>query len=282
MTTVRAAASSTASGMPSSRRHTATTAATFCSVSRKSARTALARSTKRSTASLDCEATSSVASRRREFRHCQARYLAGVFASETEDFTTRRQHSGVRALTHDFIHEGADRIEHVLAIVEDEEEPSNSDRVGDGILGVFTDAVRKLENASDGRHDERFVRQGTEVNQPDAVRKVVECLATCLNGESRLANAARPHERHQPALAERIDDGLDLGVTSDKARQTLGKIRRRILDGLARATLGNGGNDISDGLSIVEWRRRGRGPRQSRGSYGASETDRAALTQAGG
>src|SRR5262249_58420318 len=75
----------------------------------------------------------------------------------------------------------------------------------------------------EGRPGLRVLERG-ELCKPYPVGIMVEEAAPRLNGEPRLADAARPGERHQPMAAQpRLDLG-EVGFASDQTGQLLGKI----------------------------------------------------------
>ena len=127
-TGILAAASSNASGIPSSRRTTSATADAFSSVTLKSALTACARSTKTRTASLSATTSQFVG-----VGHAERWHGHDVLTRKSQAFAARREHDDSRAR----VRHGADQPGHgreqVLAVVEHQEQLFRTQEVHEGL-----------------------------------------------------------------------------------------------------------------------------------------------------
>jgi hypothetical protein len=81
------------------------------------------------------------------------------------------------------------------------------------LLGSFADTQR-------GRHARRHQRrisQRSELDQPHAVRKLIDHVASHLERKARLAAAADPGQRQQARLGQQVLDLTGGGFTADQA-----------------------------------------------------------------
>ena len=76
-----------------------------------------------------------------------------------------------------------------------------------------------MEYRRDRVRDEIVVRQGRELDEPDAVLVPVEQIGAHLKREARLADPACADERDKPVVGEQLRDGEDVDVTADEARE---------------------------------------------------------------
>ena len=90
----------------------------------------------------------------------------------------------------------------MLTVVEHKERCLVSEMAGDDgwerPAGLFT----KANDARNGVFDERWIGDGRELHEPDAVRKPVECFVSQLDGETGLPNSAWAGEREEADLSE--------------------------------------------------------------------------------
>ncbi len=194
----RAAASSIASGMPSRCRQISATVAAFASVIRNEGDTAVARSSEQ-------------AHGRKSWRwRSRLRTLARCREprARARGRPPRRQCAAARGSTPGAQPSRAPRssrsarrragIEQVLAVVEHQQRglvrKIGDERIGDRSTGVLLDAERR---GDDLWHEAR-VRDRRELDEPGAVRVVVESLGGELQRQAGLADAARAEEGQEP------------------------------------------------------------------------------------
>ena len=137
-------------------------------------------------------------------------------ARDVERFAARRQDPDLRALREDGRHDPRCLVEHVLARVEDEQnrcvtKPRSHARERVGAASV--DGVCKKSHA--------IVRaaRAREVDEPDAVRKLVLERARRLDRESALAHAGWTGERHLAVPTEQRGDLDELVLAADERRR---------------------------------------------------------------
>ena len=217
----RAAASSMASGTPSSRRHSRTTSATFAAVSSKSPVAARARSTNSETAS---NAVASGTRRRVDLRHGHRRHRQQVLAVHRQRLPAGREHRQVLGAAQQLGDERRARVDEVLAVVQDQQQPVPAHRhheVVDLPLGEpVVQAVRLRDRA---RHQRRLGPAG-QLDHRDAAVVPGRQVAGDPQGEPGLADAAGAGQRDQPCVREQVDDLAELPATTDEAGE-LGRER---------------------------------------------------------
>src|SRR5581483_10274018 len=98
-------------------------------------------------------------------------------------------------------------VEQLLEVVEQEQHPALADRRGEVALHTDHPGDRRLEQ-------ERVV-DGGERNPEDAAVELRDELGRHLEGEPRLAAAARADERDEPVLARERDELRQLARTAD-------------------------------------------------------------------
>ena len=117
------------------------------------------------------------------------------------------------------------RLDEMLEVVEDEQQPT--------VPEPLVEVVRALEceRVRDRREDEVVIAEGREVDEEDAVRKVVDEPAGDLDRESRLARRHRTSQRHQRSRANELDQFRKLSPPADERRfeRRQVRVRRRLL-----------------------------------------------------
>ncbi len=211
--TVRAAASSIANGIPSTRWQISPTAAHW-----RSSQVQLGRpcrghdrgtdARRRCRRDPDPSAESVGVGERSHAHHVLARHV--------ERFPARGQHRDRRAALHDRVGERARVVEHVLAVVEHQEQLAH--------LQVLDDARRQrqagmLHAAQRGRDDLRHrvgVVGGRELAHPCTRGEARQHLCCDLHREPGLADAAGTSQRDQPCVVQQRGDACDVGVAADE------------------------------------------------------------------
>ena len=112
---------------------------------------------------------------------------------------------------------GAQELEDVLAVVQEEERVARLE-VGEerGLRGLARGLPRS-QRGECGAGDERRVREGREVDEPDAVGGAVEATGHGLEGEAGLAHAPRAGQRHERARGQQALDLRELPLSPDEA-----------------------------------------------------------------
>ncbi len=130
----------------------------------------------------------------------------------------------------------------MLAVVEDQQQLAVAheldDRLDDGTTGVFHDAEHRRDSL---RHEPR-VGDRRELDEPDAIGKLVEHVSSDLQRQPRLAEAAHSEQREQPRAPEQLADfGLAAFAANERRhllRQVVGRRFERAQCGEFLAKLG--------------------------------------------
>ncbi len=140
-----------------------------------------------------------------------------AFARKRESLTTRRHYRDPRRGVYQAIDEFRDRVEQVLAIVEDEQELLRAEKVEQSLVEGLTHARLHPERGSDRLDDRLGLPDGRELAQPRAVAVARERFGRDLGRESRLADTTHAGQRDDPCIGERTHDVGQLTLASHEA-----------------------------------------------------------------
>ena len=95
-------------------------------------------------------------------------------------------------------------VDQVLAVVQDQQHPAGAQRVGQQVGRVHGAVVPDAQDGHDGVGGRAGAgeRGPGQLDQPDTISEGVHCLGRRLQGQPRLADAARPREGHQPTFVQ--------------------------------------------------------------------------------
>ena len=211
----RAAASSIASGMPSSRVHSAATSASPPSSSSPpaaAARCTIEGGRVRSGARIE----------RRDHVDVLPRQLERLAAGgEDDDVRTRGEHA---------IDQLGGRIEDVLAVVEDEQHVARAQRVGELIERRAARVERDEARARDGRGEVVAVLERREIGEERTARMVRLLPARDLDREAGLAGAPGSGQRDEAVIEQQAAHCRDVVAAADEARALRRDRRRRDIE----------------------------------------------------
>ena len=167
----RAAASSIASGRPSSRRQISTTAPAFFGVSAKSGRPAAARWTN---SAIDAHSISAAGERQRVgSRERQRRDRELLLAVDVQHEAAGHQHLERGTGVEQFLHEGRG-IGHLLEVVHEQERRAEAAKVlGDRLHQREVAALANAERPGDGRRHQPWIGNRREVDERHAAVEVI-------------------------------------------------------------------------------------------------------------
>ena len=113
----------------------------------------------------------------------------------------------------------------MLEVVEDEQQPTAPEPLVEVVRALECERVR------DRREDEVVIAEGREVDEEDAVRKVVDEPAGDLDRESRLPRPTWTSQRHQRSGADELAQFRKLPPAADERRFECRqvRVRRRLL-----------------------------------------------------
>ncbi len=117
----------------------------------------------------------------------------------------------------------------MLAVIEHHQQIARAQDPGEGGGERFGWGLAHAERTGNGLWDEGLVRQGRQLNQPDAVRVVVQNGSCHLERQPRFAAATHPRQRHQACPGEQCLHLGQLLLAADEAaergRQVVAPIR---------------------------------------------------------
>ncbi len=139
-------------------------------------------------------------------------------AGDAKRLTARHEQGQLRRRAEELRRQGCARGEHVLAVVEDEEQLAAGEVPHDGILEALVGEREHVESGGDGDRDRGRARRGElDERRPVGVRALHGPRE--LESEARLARATGPAEREQPApVKERGELGELVSATDERAR----------------------------------------------------------------
>jgi len=165
-------------------------------------------------------------------------------AGDAEGLAARREDAQSRAAPEELFRELRGRVDQVLAVVEHEKHGRVGDR-GDERLDRSAAAVRDVEGGGDFAADDRWIRDGCEIDPGDT--RVPACLGCRdLACESRFSAAAGAGQCEETGATDKPCELGELMAATDEPRQVDGEVCR--------------GGLVREGR-----RRRGRGRRHSGG-----------------
>ena len=118
----------------------------------------------------------------------------------------------------------AGRGEKVLEVVEHDETRPLREELGKCVGGGSLGAVEQSESPGDRGAHVVWVGHGLERDEPSAVGDRLGAPARELDREARLADPARPGQRHQPVLVEQRVEPFEIRGSADERRHPLGDV----------------------------------------------------------
>ena len=203
-----AAASSSASGMPSRRAHSILSTS---SLAASSANDGL-----HLAAALEEQPQGVLLGQRRHRPH--------ELAGDGERLAARRRHADLRARLEQGRGDRGRAVEHLLAVVETDEQPPVAELPGQRRERSLD---RLDQHAGGGRHlvgHRPVLRDAGEVDPPDAVTPAADLLGEGVDRQPRLAAAARADERHRPLVGEQPVQLVQLVAAADERRRLDGQV----------------------------------------------------------
>ena len=135
------------------------------------------------------------------------------------------------------------RLDHVLAIVEDEQEAPPAERRRHPLGRLRGGGEREPERDRDGDRHQPGIRERRELGDPHPVGEARELLPRDLQAQPRLADAAGADQRDEPVSSQHLRHLRERSRAADQIRGRRWEVRRRW--GLRRRH-GRGGRQIRD------------------------------------
>ena len=143
----------------------------------------------------------------------------GHLAGNAERLAAGRQHGQVRAAAEQSLGEARDRLDQVLAVVEQEQLPAIADVLGEGDLRRPVGGEPGVQRLGDRRADQLGLAERRQLDRPDPVGEILPPLARKLQRQPGLAAAAGPGQGEEPRVAQQRRDLGQLALAADEAGQ---------------------------------------------------------------
>ena len=127
----------------------------------------------------------------------QRRHRPQALARDPQAFTAGGEHRHARAVPHDLGHQLRGPVEHVLAVVEHEQQGPAAQVLDERLLDREQRTLLHAQRRGDGVPDRAAVGERRELAQPAAVGEAVALAVGDLDREAGLADPADPGEGHQ-------------------------------------------------------------------------------------
>ncbi len=138
----------------------------------------------------------------------------------------RREHCDGRRALEQRVHQARDFADHVLAVVEHEQEVERA-KSGRELRRRIALAELHAGRIRNRRGDARGDGHRCKVHPPRAVRTRADLAARHVERDARLADAAGSNDRHQAMTVQQVVDRLDVGVAPDQRFHCFGEVRAR-------------------------------------------------------
>ena len=112
------------------------------------------------------------------------------------------------------------RLEDTLEIVQDQQQPLSGEHPGQALRQPAA-LLPHAKHAGDSRGDEGWIVEHTEIDEPDAVRKVFQHIGGGLQCDTGLAHTTWPGNGQEPDVftIEEVNDPSNLLLATEKRRQ---------------------------------------------------------------
>jgi hypothetical protein len=163
-------------------------------------------------------------------------------AVHRERLATRGQDADLRARVQQRRGQLRTFVDHVLAVVEDDQEVALGQVLTERVERFGSTAAPKAEHASGLSCDLGRLCSRREVDEPYAVEPTSELPPSYFDRQPRLANAARSGQRHQPPPAKYLTDTVEVSRPADERgecggdRPTRERTRTHVFSGRGAVT----------------------------------------------
>jgi hypothetical protein len=152
----------------------------------------------------------------------------GALAVESQRLLTGREDAGAGHGAQQCFRLPRRRRDEMLAIVEHEQQLPPAQGGREPLRGPASRAALQAERRVDGARRQVRIGEGRELREPDAIGKFLEHGPRRLEPEARLADAAGPHERDQPVVAQQLAHFPQLGLAADEIRHRRRQVGRDV------------------------------------------------------
>ena len=149
-----------------------------------------------------------------------------VLGGDAQRLATGREQRDTRAGAQQGLGHAGRRLDHVLTVVDHQQELPGADRARDTFVRHNARNGGDAERARHRGRDELWTRQGAELGDEDAIGKSRRKIPRDLQGQACLADAAGADQADQPMLGDQRRDCCELDLSTDQLRHRLRKVRR--------------------------------------------------------
>ena len=128
------------------------------------------------------------------------------------------------------VHQVGAGAQHVLAVVEDQQQLLPAQVVAQGLLQRLARGFLDAEHLRQRAAHQRRIEQRGEVDEPDAVPKGIEHFGGSLQCQPRLADAAGSRQRQQSRRRQQPLEFGDLPLAADEGREHLRQVGARPIE----------------------------------------------------
>ena len=160
-----------------------------------------------------------------------------VLAAYAQGRLTRRQHRDRRRFLQHAVYDARDAGEQMFAVVDHHQRRTRCRPRAQRIERRLPLPLRHPERFEDGRGDQGRPLRAHERRKPHAVGKHGRDFGRDLQRQTRLADPARPGQRHQPLVRHECGQLLHLVGPADEARALHRQVARKLVERVQRREL---------------------------------------------
>ena len=158
-----------------------------------------------------------------EERHCrrlvERRNPPRDLPGDTERLTARRHDVQVRDANEERVEHACGPVEHLLAVVEDEQRLAAAQLLHQGVDQRAVALLTQADRLGDGRGDEFGIPHRGEVDPPHPAGMTIGGFGGALEREPRLSAAPGAGQRDQPVVLDELGELGELRLAGDERRQ---------------------------------------------------------------
>ena len=157
--------------------------------------------------------------------HIEWRDPVDVLAGDSQRLAAGRQQRDAGAGAQQCLGHAGGRLDHVLTVVDDQQELPGADRARDTFVRHGARNVREAERTRHSGRDKLRTRQGAELGDEYAIGKSRQKVPRDLQAQSRLADAAGADQADQSMFGGQGRDFCEFDLSTDQFRHRLRKVR---------------------------------------------------------
>ena len=166
-------------------------------------------------------------------RHLEGRNAVDALSVDAENLAARRKDCAAWASAHENLDKIRRSVDHVLAIIEDQQHLLAADRIRDESRRDLSSAQLQTERAGDRRGHKFGIRQRSKLDEPSIALECREYPAGHRRRQHGFPNPARSRQRHHTICRHQVAQMLHDGLSAHQSRCRNGHIGRKRMDALA-------------------------------------------------